>query len=311
MLLEHLPLNGAMVPEHQARTLFKSNLLRVVDYRCRGSRTGKQPEEWSPQPEIVIPRSGVFVRHDPDGTVVVDSNQILFFNGGQPYQVSHPVVGGDHSTIFVVQPAVLLDLLRPVDPSVEGRPERPFTKSHATLESRLRLLQYWLLQTSNPAAAEPFEVEEKVLTLLGAVVSLTAGHGFERQALPATGAAREHAELVEGVILVLGDRFRERLQLETLARAVYSSPYHLCRIFKKKTGLTIHQYLQRLRLAASLEQLAERPHDPLARIALDLGFSSHNHFTVVFRDKFGLAPSEFRRQVRVRSLREMSKILEA
>ena len=299
-----------MLPEHKARTLFKSSILRVVDYRCHGSQAGKLPEEWCAQPEIVLPRSGVYIRHDADETVVVDPNQVLFFNGGQPYQISHPVAGGDRSTIFILRPAVLLDLLRSLDPSAEDRRDRPFKTNHLILGTRLRMLQYWLLQSAAWSQAEPLEVEEQVLVLLGEV--LRAVVDPERGWKPAarTETAHDRAELVERVKLLLGERFRESVRLEEIALAVYSSPYHLCRVFKSRTGLSIHQYLLNVRLAASLERLAERPGDSLSAVALDLGFASHNHFSTVFRGKFGFSPSEFRRKVRSQTLRELSKILE-
>jgi AraC-like DNA-binding protein len=117
--------------------------------------------------------------------------------------------------------------------------------------------------------------------------------------------------LAERVKLLLGSRFREALQLDEIARAVYASPYHLCRTFKRATGLPIHRYLTRLRLHQSLEDLLDQPGAPLARIALDLGFASHNHFTSAFRTEFGLAPSEFRRAVSSRQVRQMRNFLKA
>jgi AraC-like DNA-binding protein len=299
-----------MIPEHRSRTLYKSNTLRVIDYHCRSSQSAKQPEEWCPRPEIVLPRSGVYVRHDADETVVVDPNQVLFFNGGQPYQISHPVDGGDRSTIFLLHPEVLLDMLRSLDPAVDELPERPFKTNHLILDTRLRILQYWLLQSAVSSPAEPLEIEEKVLLLLGEVLRAAQDAGDGRRRITRMGTARDHAGQVERVKLLLGERYRERLHLEQVAQAAYSSSYHLCRIFKNQTGLSIHQYLLNVRLAASLEQLAERPGDSLAMVALDLGFASHNHFTTVFRSKIGLSPSEFRRKVRSRTIRELSNFLE-
>jgi AraC-like DNA-binding protein len=300
-----------MEPEHRARTLFRRSTVRVIDYQCLMSGSTRSPEEWCAQPEIVLPRSGIYVRHDADETVVVDPNQVLFFNGGQPYQVSHPVAGGDRSTVFLLQPAVLLDMLRSLDPAVDEHPDRPFRTSHITLGTRLRMLQYWLLQSTASGPAEPLEVEEQLLLLLGEMLR-SAWEGGDGRALPArNGTARDHAGQVERVKLLLGERFQESLHLEQVAHAAYSSPYHLCRVFKKQTGLSIHQYLLNVRLAASLERLAERPGEPLSMVALDLGFSSHNHFTSVFHSKFGLTPSEFRQQVRSRTIRDLSKILEA
>jgi AraC family transcriptional regulator len=298
-----------MFPEHKTQTLYKSSLLRVVDYRCQGSANGKLPEEWCAQPEIVLPRSGVYLRHDSDETFVVDPNQVLFFNGGQPYQISHPVAGGDRSTIFILNLAVLLDLLRNLDPSVDDRPDRPFTTNHLTLGTRLRMLQYWLLQSASWSQVEPLEVEEMMLVMLGEVLQASIDPEPKRAGAARAGTYQDHAGLVERVKLLLGQRFQESVRLEEIALGVFSSPYHLCRVFKSKTGMSIHQYLLNVRLAASLERLAEGPEEPLTIVALDLGFASHNHFTSVFRSKFGFSPSEFRRKVRSQKVHELSKIL--
>ncbi len=67
----------------------------------------------------------------------------------------------------------------------------------------------------------------------------------------------------------------------------------------------MHRYLTRLRLRAALEKLAE-PRVDLTVLALDVGFSSHSHFTRSFQREFGLAPSQAR-GVRPSALREMSK----
>jgi len=58
----------------------------------------------------------------------------------------------------------------------------------------------------------------------------------------------------------------------------------------------LHAYRNQLRLRAALESLAER-HADLTGIALDLGFSSHSHFTETFRRTFGRTPSSVRRSL--------------
>jgi AraC-like DNA-binding protein len=41
--------------------------------------------------------------------------------------------------------------------------------------------------------------------------------------------------------------------------------------------------------------LLDLPHcDSITDLALDLGFSSHSHFTSVFRKAFGMTPSQYR-----------------
>lgn len=79
-----------------------------------------------------------------------------------------------------------------------------------------------------------------------------------------------------------------------LAEALGISGFHLARIFRAETGLSVHQYLLRLRMAGALARLSCSETE-LSRLALDLGFSSHSHFTTTFRKQFGESPARVRR----------------
>jgi AraC-like DNA-binding protein len=101
------------------------------------------------------------------------------------------------------------------------------------------------------------------------------------------------------VRLLLAARSAEPWRLDALARAVHVSPFHLSRQFRAATGETIARTLLRIRLALALERLAGGE-DDLARLALDLGFAHHSHFSARFRAAFGVAPSAMRRIVTAR-----------
>jgi AraC family transcriptional regulator len=88
--------------------------------------------------------------------------------------------------------------------------------------------------------------------------------------------------------------FNLDLDLETLAAESGYSRAHFLRMFRLATGETPHHYLQRLRLDHARRQLEETPAS-LIEVALDCGFSSHSHFTALFREKFGMTPSRYRR----------------
>ena len=83
------------------------------------------------------------------------------------------------------------------------------------------------------------------------------------------------------------------MSLEEIAAEVNASPFNFARMFNHQTGMPLHRYLTQLRLRAALERLGEA--DDITSLALDLGFSSHSHFTDVFRREFGKTPSEFRK----------------
>jgi AraC family transcriptional regulator len=107
---------------------------------------------------------------------------------------------------------------------------------------------------------------------------------------------RKQRDVLHQVKLILSQRLGERITLRDIAREVELSPYHLCRLFRRATGITLHQYRQKLLLRWSLESVA-KPHRPLVEIALDAGFSSHSHFTSAFRREFAYSPSGVRKAI--------------
>src|SRR5690606_377267 len=86
------------------------------------------------------------------------------------------------------------------------------------------------------------------------------------------------------------------IRLADIGRAVGASPAHLTHVFRRGDGASLHRYLTQLRLSRALVEL---PHaSDLTTLALDVGFSSHSHFTAAFRQAFGCTPSMFRQSVR-------------
>jgi AraC-like DNA-binding protein len=61
-------------------------------------------------------------------------------------------------------------------------------------------------------------------------------------------------------------------------------------------GLGPKTLIQRYRLHDAADRLAEDPQADLARLAAELGWSDHAHFTHDFKDLIGLPPSEYAAQ---------------
>ena len=121
-----------------------------------------------------------------------------------------------------------------------------------------------------------------------------AGLAYRHHGLIAKPArARRDFNLVEAARDLIARRFKENVSLADLAGDVGCSVFHLARVFKSRTGFSLHAYRNQLRLRAALEGLGEGEVD-LIDIALDLGFSSHSHFTEAFRRNFGKPPSVVR-----------------
>ncbi|MGV2787196.1 helix-turn-helix domain-containing protein, partial [Clostridium perfringens] len=82
----------------------------------------------------------------------------------------------------------------------------------------------------------------------------------------------------------------------SLSDQVYLSPNYLRSIFKEKTGMTIHDYLTRIRLNKAKELLAD---DSLKvqDIAQRVGYESTSYFISLFLKSQGVTPNEYRKNI--------------
>ncbi|WP_420871264.1 helix-turn-helix transcriptional regulator [Marinicauda algicola] len=85
----------------------------------------------------------------------------------------------------------------------------------------------------------------------------------------------------------------QRWTLQGIGRELGVSPCHLTRSFRHVTGEPLYRFLNRARLAIGLDRIAAGE-EGLTGLALDLGFSSHAHFTTAFRREYGRTPSAAR-----------------
>ena len=84
--------------------------------------------------------------------------------------------------------------------------------------------------------------------------------------------------MAKRTVVYLNENFTKNFTISGLAKEVFSAPFHLCRVFRRETGLTLHAYVSRLRLTTALTRLKET--DVLLKeLALDLGYSSQSHFS--------------------------------
>jgi AraC-like DNA-binding protein len=88
-------------------------------------------------------------------------------------------------------------------------------------------------------------------------------------------------------------RYREPLDVATLARAARLSPAHFSREFRRAFGETPHQYLltRRLERAAALLRNTDRS---VADVCLMVGLRSVGSFTTSFGRVYGLSPTAYR-----------------
>lgn len=303
-----MPLTDARI---EFRTLYKSPIVTISDYCCEEDNHAPGAEEESVSNSIVLMRRGAFSRHFGRRKVTADVNQAVFFSKDSVYRVSHPADCGDRGTTFTLAPRILNDIVRELDPTVDEHPAQPFVFVTGPCDPEMFWRHRELVQRLERQAEEPLEHLYADVTALQLVADILES-AFEKHGRPARTKRRstknDHAEKAEAAKSYLAAHLAEPILLTEVAREVGASPFNFARIFQQQTGLPIHRYLTLLRLRASLERLSEAEED-LTALALDLGFSSHSHFTSVFRTEFGATPSEIRQRSKAKALREMSKNL--
>lgn len=256
---------------HERIVRLATPLVEWHDLRLLEAAPDWSPPYRAPAARLLVPRSD-WIECDLDGRRhVCDRLDGLWLTPAAPYRMRQPW-RGQRSVVLVLH-----------DAAVPGRP--------AAMPARLPAqAAWWLARWQARLQSAPMQAlafEESVA-------------GFVQQVLAAASAAPAWPALPHRAV----ERAREFLNAEPgsahtlaqIAAAARCSAFHLARGFRRHTGLSLHGYRTRLRMAIAVQRLAEGERD-LTALALDLGYSSHSHFSAVFRRQFGCAPREVRRNL--------------
>lgn len=85
----------------------------------------------------------------------------------------------------------------------------------------------------------------------------------------------------------------EELSLDQVAKAVHTSKFYFCKMFKKATGIHFTDYLSRVRTESAKNLLLNR-NLRISEIAYEVGFQSLTHFNRVFKRILGQSPTVYR-----------------
>ena len=278
-----------MADELSIQTLLRSREMTLRDVVCRGMCRHRSAEECVSTTHLVFPYRGTYVRHVGQDNAVADANQLMLFNEAEGYRISHPISGGDASLSLALDAGLLQEL-------VPKRYQRPgsdvaFRVQRLRIDPRAQALVSLLRHGLTRAIAEPLQAETLVLTLVRRALG-------ERTSRP-PGSTYGRRRLVDRAKLAISSNPARRWKLAEIAAEVGVSPVYLTQSFQRVEGLPLYRYQLRCRLARALDLLHE--YDDLSALALDLGFSTHSHFTSAFRQLYGRTPAQLQRALRPRA----------
>jgi|SRR5579862_4991728 len=272
------------------RIVFRSNLVRIGAFRCAPDHPCFHDSGPAQNYCFVFPRTAVEIQHEHEAAFVANPNVGTFYNAGQLYRRQAISPEGDRCDWFGVDPAVLRDAVRQFDPAVDDHPEYPFRFTRGWTGAGTYLLQRSLFnRLEDITRTEQLGVEETVFELLDQVLR----SAYEVPSEIPAGITPRQRDAVHDMEMILSRPSGENVCLQQIASEVGMSPYHVCRLFSRVTGIRLRRYRLRLLLRVALLNVLDSSRS-LTAIALDAGFSSHSHFTNSFRHEFGTTPSALR-----------------
>lgn len=255
-----------------------------------------QPDGWSTpvataQWGVVLARRGAYRRRVEGVEHVVDVNTGFLRRPGLESSVAVFTTAYEELTILQFEPSRLGEL-----------PDLTKAVGPIRVDPRLGLAHRLLV---GAVGFDDLETEVGVHALIQhCLPPPEPGRSIGRRHSTATARRR----LVGDTMELLHASSHERLGLLELARRVGASPYHLSRVFREVTGITISEYRTRLRLHAVLDRL-DAGDDDLAAVAAETGFADHGHMTRTVTRFLGAAPSALRTRLRAPGAAPLQELL--
>ncbi len=165
--------------------------------------------------------------------------------------------------------------------------------SHGLIEDRVCCT---LLGQQENDFPEGCELEERIRKLMELSTNVVRGSIADVHMLYEKEKENDSQCATDKVIVKAKAYIRENLSLNIsrndVARIVHLEPSYFSKYFKKKTGITFHDYLQNERIEKAKELL--RSGYKVQDAAREAGFYNRNYFNQVFRLYTGCSPSEFK-----------------
>lgn len=133
--------------------------------------------------------------------------------------------------------------------------------------------------------------------ILSAAVDKAKAEGLGMLPQGKTTAKQSTRTAVESMRAYLYEHYNEDVTREELARAVYLNPDYMSRLFRKKEGCSIIDYLIKIRVQRAAE-LLENTDIPIQDVSMEVGYDNFAYFSRLFKKEMGVSPREYRKRRR-------------
>jgi AraC family transcriptional regulator len=259
-------------------SVFQSDLVSVIDYRCAAGPTDAPFAEFHRDFSLSYVRDGSFGCRVGRRWFELVAGSILIGHPGDEYVCTHEHAGGDECLSFHFAPAL-----------VEAVGYGPDIWRSVRVPPLPQLMVLGELAQAAAEGRSDVGLDELGILLAGRLAALLSG----RQPGPAEARPSDRRRAVEAARWIDANA-HEPIDLESLAGLFGLSPFHFLRIFARVLGVTPHQYLVRSRLRRAARLLACDAR-PITEVAFDVGFGDLSNFVRTFHRAAAVSPRDFRR----------------
>lgn len=113
---------------------------------------------------------------------------------------------------------------------------------------------------------------------------------------PKKGCAGCYSLNVRRAMNYIQAHYKENITLDSVISHLDLNKSYFCTLFKRESGVTFTHYVNLIRIEKSKRQLLKDNRSVLD-IALSVGFSNQNYYTIIFKRMTSMTPMEFRKKI--------------
>ncbi|MDD3279317.1 MAG: response regulator [Lachnospiraceae bacterium] len=153
-------------------------------------------------------------------------------------------------------------------------------------------------ERSGTSQEDIFSDKKQVECYLGAYANITVMKEFLRMVTAFFTQEEEDENKADVCVEQIKDyiyrNLDQEIRREDIAMEVFMNPSYVSRMFKKKTGISMKEFIiqEKMKMAQALLKSSALP---VSIVALKVGYSNFSHFSQLYKKTFGIRPTEERK----------------